>query len=240
MVFTYESYNKLLRDIKDRYQYSFLRFDQELKENQERIVFLRHDVDISPYSAIHLGKIEQSLGIKTNYFFQIGAETYNIFNTTIINIMKELFSLDHCVGLHIDELIFGDIEEKILSTLKWFKDCITDIDFVVSFHRPKNTINKKFNSFINAYQNDFFLSDLFISDSRKNDQFYPKLISLLKEGKSPIQLLLHPAWWYPEGDIVQFKDLIIKRRISELENYLKQNFQNIKRYIKDEDRTFRV
>ncbi len=240
MLFNYESYEDLLTEIKDHYKYYFMRFDQGLKEKKTKIIYLRHDVDISPYSAIHLGKIEHSLDIKTNYFFQIGAETYNIFNLTVINIMKELYSLGHCVGLHIDELIFEDNENKILFTLKWFKNCITDIDFIVSFHRPKKVMKKRFESFINVYQDGFFSPDLFISDSRKNEKFYTKLISLLKEGKSPIQLLLHPAWWYPEEDVVKFKNLIIKRRVSELENYLKNNFQNLKRYVKNEDSTFRV
>ena len=238
MSFNYESFEKLLKEIKDQNRYTFLRFDQEITEDKERLIYLRHDIDISPYSANQLGKIEHSINIKANYFFQIGAETYNIFNKSVIDIMKELYSIGHCVGLHVDESILGDSENKLLSTLKWFKECITDVNFVVSFHRPTNTINKKFKSFINVYQDDFFSPDLFLSDSRKNEDFYPKLLNLLKEGKSPIQLLLHPAWWYPEEDLAQFKELVVKRRVAELNSYLKKNFQNIKRYIKDEDSNF--
>ncbi|NVM29842.1 MAG: hypothetical protein HWN65_13440 [Candidatus Helarchaeota archaeon] len=238
MSFNYESFEKLLKEIKDQNRYTFLRFDQEITEDKERLIYLRHDIDISPYSANQLGKIEHSINIKANYFFQIGAETYNIFNKSVIDIMKELYSIGHCVGLHVDESILGDSENKLLSTLKWFKECITDVNFVVSFHRPTNTNNKKFKSFINVYQDDFFSPDLFLSDSRKNEDFYPKLLNLLKEGKSPIQLLLHPAWWYPEEDLAQFKELVVKRRVAELNSYLKKNFQNIKRYIKDEDSNF--
>lgn len=238
MLFNYESYEKLLKEIKDQNRYTFLRFDQEITEDKERLIYLRHDVDISPYSANQLGKIEHSINIKANYFFQIGAETYNIFNKSVIDIIKELYSIGHCVGLHIDELILGDNENKILSTLKWFKECITDVNFVMSFHRPANTVYKKFKSFINVYQDNFFSPDLFVSDSRKNEDFYPKLLNLLKEGKSPIQLLLHPAWWYPEEDLAQFKELVVKRRVAELNSYLKKNFQNIKRYVKDEDSNF--
>jgi len=239
MLFTYDSYEKLLREIKDQYKYSFLRFDHQLLENTDRLLYLRHDVDISPYSALQLGKIEHKLDITANYFFQIGAETYNLFSSNTIQIIKDLFSMGHCVGLHIDEVLFRDNGEKIFSTLKWFKECITDVNLVVSFHRPSNSmLHRKFNSFISAYQTDFFSPENFLSDSRKNEEFYPKLMKLLNENRSPIQLLLHPAWWYPEKDVIKFKDKIVKRRISELNKYLKSNFKNLERHIEDEDHTY--
>ena len=241
MLFNYESFKNLLKEIKDVFQYNFLRFDQKILPDLEKIIFLRHDIDISPYYALQLGKIEHSMNIKANYFFQIGAETYNIFNPKVIDIIKELSSFGHCVGLHIDEVLFGDNDNKIHSTLKWFQECITDVNFVVSFHRPtKPMLNKEYDSFINAYQNGLFLEANFLSDSRKNEEFYPKLLNLLKEGKSPIQLLLHPAWWYPEEDLNKFKDELIKRRTSELKNYLKTNFKNMQRIIEDENRSFRL
>ncbi len=239
MLFNFDSYKNLLKQILDEYQYTFLRFDEKIDRKSQNIIYLRHDVDISPYSAFQLGKIEHSLNIKTNYFFQIGAETYNIFNPNVLDIIKNLFSMGHCIGLHINELIFGDNGEKIHSTLKWFKDCITEVHFVVSFHRPlKSILFKKYEAFISAYQSEFFSPDIFLSDSRKNEDFYLKLLNLLKEKISPIQLLLHPVWWYPVKDIVEFKDKLMKRHLSELKLYLKNNFKNLKEYIKDEDHSY--
>lgn len=231
----------MLEDIKTKYEYQFLRFDQEKKPPSPKIIYLRHDVDISPHSALQLGVIEKDMNISANFFFQIGAETYNIFNKETITIIEQLKSFQHCVGLHIDPTLFGTDDKSIQLTLKWFKECITDIDFVVSFHRPaQSLLNQTFPSFLNTYQSDFFHSSLFLSDSRKNTAFYSKLIALLDQNKSPIQLLLHPVWWYPEENLSQLKDEIIKRRVLEISNYLKTNFQNFKELIKDEDCSFRV
>jgi hypothetical protein len=241
MLFNYDSFKKLLTTIRDDYQYNFLHFGQDNMSNSQKVMYLRHDIDISPYSALRLGEIEHSLNIQANYFFQISAETYNIFNPIIIDIIKRVRSLGHLVGLHIDALIFGDEESTILSTLKWFKDCVTEIDFIVSFHRPTPILlNKTYQSFLSTYQSGFFAPKLFLSDSRKNRDFYPKLIKLLKANETPIQLLLHPIWWYPEDSLKNLKKTILERRLSELNIYLKNNFKNLKEFIKDENSTFRL
>ncbi|MHA1264793.1 MAG: hypothetical protein ACTSRS_06105 [Candidatus Helarchaeota archaeon] len=239
MLFNYDSFKKLLIEIKEHYHYTFLRFDQSNLNNFDKIFYLRHDIDLSPYSAHRLGKIEHSLNIKANFFFQLDAETYNIFNSAVIQIIKNLKSLGHCVGLHIATNTLSDQEEIINSTLKWFNKCITPIDLVVSFHRPsKSILYKEFKSFLSAYQNQFFSFATFLSDSRKNHEFYDKLITLLEAQRTPIQLLLHPVWWYPEEDLLKLKAHLEERRLAELNMYLKTNFNNLKELIKNENRTF--
>ena len=239
MLFNYESFENLIKEIAS-FQYTFLRFDERAEKSQRKIIYLRHDVDISPLAAAQLGKIENSLGVKASFFFQIGTETYNIFCHSTLKIVEELRSFGHCVGLHIDELLFRDDEHNIYHTLKWFNQCITDIDFVVSFHRPtESVLYKKYESFINTYQKEFFSPDNYLSDSRRNKEFYPKLLVWLEQRKTPVQLLLHPDWWYPEYNITEFMNTLIKRRNSELKDYLRKNFFKVfGGLIEDENCTF--
>ncbi|MFA5839208.1 MAG: hypothetical protein WC890_00965 [Candidatus Margulisiibacteriota bacterium] len=222
--YNYRSFERLLVEVASN-DYIFCRFDLPLKNKRNKIIYLRHDVDISPLSALKLGQIENNNGIKANFFFQIGADTYNIFSPKNIATIIELRKLGHCVGLHIDEQLLSEDEEKIMKTLNWFNDCIVDIDFVVSFHRPTNRVlGKKFTGFVNSYQAEYFSKDCYVSDSRRNKEFYPKLLNLLKNREPSIQLLLHPCWWYPENNIRKFKKILIKRRISEVNCYIKNNF----------------
>lgn len=224
-MFDYDSFTGILKTIKS-YGYKFQRFDDGSKN--EKTIYIRHDVDISPIMAISLAKIENSLAIKSSFFFQIGCETYNIFSADVLNIIRDIKNMKHCVGLHIDESFIEPEESCILEILEWFNKNIADIDFVVSFHRPSDKVlSLKYNGFINTYQKDFFSKDSYVSDSRRDEKFYNKLLELLKIGSTPIQLLLHPCWWYPEKDINLFYEKLIKRRTFEVENYLKNNFNKV-------------
>lgn len=239
MLFSYELFKEMAKEILS-YGYIFFKFYEKTDKVNKKIIYLRHDVDISPLAALQIGKIENSLHIKANFFFQIGAETYNIFCDQTTKIMKELRAMGHCVGLHVDESLVRI--KDIYQTLKWFKTAITPVDYVVSFHRPtKAVILRKFNFFINTYQKDFFSYDSYFSDSRRSGKFYLELIKSLKQNKTPIQLLLHPCWWYPENNMRRFKNILVKRRICELESYLGKNFKKVfKEVTKDENGSFRL
>ena len=229
-MFDYKSFEEILSEIKS-FNYNFLRFDENSR--QGNIIYLRHDVDISPRAAKVLAEIEHSLGIKSNFFFQIDTDTYNIFSLESLSIIKQLRSFGHLVGLHINELLLDPAPQKIYPTLKWFNECITAIDFAISYHRPSlSVLNEENGLFLSSYQNRFFSPETYLSDSRRNADFYPQLVAYLRDGRSPLQLLLHPCWWYPEQDPVKFKNILIRRRKLELKSYLNKNFP---KYMGGED-----
>lgn len=222
MFFTIEFLKEILKEIAS-YNYCFSRFDNE-RSNVKKI-YLRHDVDISPYNALKIGQMEFELNCCANFFFQIGAETYNIFSDNVISIIKQLRDMGHCVGLHIDEQ-FGTEETGIRKTIDWFSTCITPVDNVISFHRPtKSVINQSFSSFINAYETRFLNN--YLSDSRRNHEFYPQLQAWMKEQVEEVQLLLHPVWWCGIESMVDLKRVICERKIAELEQYLIMNFRKV-------------
>jgi hypothetical protein len=214
---------KIINIVKKK-DYNFCRFDK--KSIKKKSFYLRFDVDISPYSAKKLGRILYQKKIQANFFFQINAETYNCFSAEIINIINNLRSQNHCVGLHIDEHLikFNQIHDTII----WFSNNICPIDKVVSFHRPSEVIiGKKFKKFINTYENNFFNKDTYVSDSRNNKEFANKLNNLLEKKEEKIQLLLHPEWWTKYIDEKIIFEEVLKRRDYELREYLIKNFKKV-------------
>jgi len=226
-LFCYESFGELIREIVSD-GYSFLRIDQSVNEGFPKPFYLRHDVDLSALAAKRIGAIEASLGVSASFFFLLGGDTYNLLSPDNLRIIRDLRSMGHCVGLHIDERLIEEREDKVQATLAWFNGCVEDIDNVVSFHRPtERVLGKDFASFRSAYRPEIFSPEQYLSDSRRDPGFVPTLREWMGEGRAPIQLLLHPGWWYPEQDAQRFKDDLLARRIQESECYLKTNFAKV-------------
>jgi hypothetical protein len=226
-LFTYDAFAGIIQTV-SRHHYTFRRFDRPPEGGAEKLVYLRHDVDISPSAALRLGRIEEAASVQANFFFQINAETYNAFAPETISIIEELRALGHCVGLHIDASLIKPDEHAVSSTLEWFRRCITDVDSVVSFHRPADCVLlREYKRFLNAYSAPFFSPDRYVSDSRRDPGFYAKLQTCLAEGRTPLQLVLHPIWWYPEPDVAVLHRMLRERRLLQLDRYLKENFARV-------------
>lgn len=221
--FSESDFRTLIRSVLE-HGYHFCRFDEPAEDRPLRF-YLRHDVDISPNMALRLGVIEQELGVRANFFFQLNAETYSGLARRTISIIEELRALGHCVGLHIDENLVAPEAPAIRKTLDWFNDCVTPVDPAISFHRPSREVLKQdFPGFANAYGSGFFDPDRYFSDSRRNQVFKGQVLDAAKSGADPLQLLLHPAWWYPEPDMRAFAERVLARRRGEATEYLRENF----------------
>jgi hypothetical protein len=220
--------------------YLFARLDRAPADG--KVIFLRHDVDISARNALVLGRLAQAQGVASNFFFQLNAETYSIFSDEVVAIMRALREAGHCVGLHIDETRFGSEEDVIRRTIDWFSSCVLAIDDVMSFHRPSPAVlGRTYASFINAYDARFFSTDSYLSDSRRSLAFLPTLAQWLASERPRIQLLLHPEWWTGINDERAIWDELRARRRHELEQYLMINCRKVFGHvIAAETRDFRV
>ena len=236
MDFNYAAFEGLLDAVASK-GYTFRRFDSEDGGSTGKAFYLRHDVDLSALAAGAMGEIEARHGIAANFFFQIGTETYNIFSPGVLDIMRGLREAGHVVGLHLDEEVFSDDGATVRRTLEWFIGCVAELDPVVSFHRPSESVlARSFDGFISAYEERFFGPESYLSDSRRSDEFHGRLLPWLDEGRSPIQLLLHPGWWYDEPDTRKFKDALVGRRASEVERYLRDHMRKVfGEVVEDED-----
>ena len=219
-----ECYRSVLARIQDA-GYCFLKFG-DLQGSCNKEILLRHDVDLSPIMAFHMAEAEAELGIHANYFFQLNSETYNGLSTDTAEKIKQIQSLGHCVGLHIDEAMMSVEENVIHRTLEWFSDTITPVDRVVSFHRPSDkVIDRHYKLFISSYSPQFFLGSNYVSDARRNGEFWGKLDGLISSSASPIQWLTHPGWWYAEDDPQKMLQALRDRRMKEFDEYLVYHFR---------------
>lgn len=94
--------------------------------------------------------------------------------------------------------MFGDDDAGVTATVEWFSNVVTPIDRVVSFHRPARAVlGRDFAGVTDAYAPPFFVQGQYFSDSRRSSDFFIPLASSIADGVTPLQVLLHPEWWYP-------------------------------------------
>lgn len=101
MDFTVEKYTALL-DALIAQGYSFQTFNDFLKNANEKVVVLRHDVDDLPGHSLRFAKIQQERGIKGVYYFRAVPQSWDI------DVIKEIASLGHEVGYHYETMDTAD------------------------------------------------------------------------------------------------------------------------------------
>ena len=211
--------------------YSFARFDIPPLP-AARIFRLRFDVDISPSATLALADVLRRRGVSATFLFQLNSETYCIFSRRVLDAISELRRQGHAVGLHIDSSAFSVEESHIAATVGWFSTCCRTIDPVVSFHRPDTSVlGRRYSGFHSAYSSEFFDADHYLSDSRRSLDFATHLRQWLVEGRTPIQLLLHPEWWETHADVGAIWNTLRARRMADLEEYVAANFRKVFSHI---------
>lgn len=105
MDFTVTQYQKLLQSLIQQ-DYHFQTFEDFLRNPQEKVIILRHDVDLYPQNSLVFAKIQAENNVKGVYYFRAVPESWD---DTII---KKIAELGHEVGYHYENLTTckGDIE----------------------------------------------------------------------------------------------------------------------------------
>ena len=74
------------------------------QNNEALISVIRHDVDYAVERSIEFAIIERDLAINTTYFFRIHANEYNCLSYEVLPIIRELESMGHEIGLHVEPI----------------------------------------------------------------------------------------------------------------------------------------
>lgn len=203
--FTIDNYRKLV-NIAIQKGYTFILHKDEFIEDRMDIIW-RHDVEFSPFIALEMAKIENELGVKATYFFQLHSENYNIFEKYYSDILLEIQTLGHHIGLHFDSHYYGIEDEESLNKYveldKNYFNAVFGLDIdTYSFHNTTpfvlNCREYKYGGLINVYS-DFFRNHYeYRADSTgywRYENFYEELQN--KE-KRHFQFLSHDAMWSHE------------------------------------------
>jgi hypothetical protein len=95
--FTLKAYERLVRSLIAG-GFTFLTFEEYLKNPAEKSVVLRHDVDLLPENAVVMAEIEARLGVVASYHFRVSKQS---FDRTIV---RRIVSLGHEIAYHYEDL----------------------------------------------------------------------------------------------------------------------------------------
>ena len=97
MDFTLKVYCKLLATLKEG-GFNFQTFEEFLEKPGERVVILRHDVDLRPGYSLIMARLEREMDILGTYFFRVVGESFDI------DVIREIHKLGHEVGYHYETM----------------------------------------------------------------------------------------------------------------------------------------
>lgn len=204
--FTIENYRKQV-ELAIENGFQFILFSDDFKEDRKDIIW-RHDVEFSPDIALKMARIEKELGVKTTYFFQLHTDFYNILSKYFTNILKEIQSLGHHIGLHFDTHYYniqlpGDLDKYIKLDKEYFENVFNLKLDTFSFHNTNQFIlsceDYKYGGLINVYSSYFKNKYKYCADSTGYWR-YETLDEVLKDPKvQHLQVLIHDAMWSEES-----------------------------------------
>ncbi|HMI80100.1 MAG TPA: hypothetical protein VK484_14975 [Ferruginibacter sp.] len=200
--FTTQHFGEIIKKLKQDYEFSFYHdFNREKK-----FVLWRHDVDFSLHRALRCAQIEHEEGVKATYFIHLHSEYYNLFDKIAFDIIKQIISLGHDIGVHFDTH-FYDIktEAEIINNLRSEKNILEELFKTLirsfSFHNTNPFVmscqNWEYAGLINAYAEYFQKEVKYCSDSNGYWRF-ERMMDVAEANHPRLHLLTHCEWWTEE------------------------------------------
>lgn len=167
--------------------------------------YWRHDIDMSPQRALRLAGLERERGVQATYFWSFHAEFYNVLETPVTCIVREIAAMGHAIGLHFDVAWYSAPgHEDIAFERSLLERTVGCAVRAVSFHNPDTTRSdilheNQLAGMINAYGRDIQERYTYCSDSNGYWRFLRLWDVLQDAAVERIHILTHPEWWVPEA-----------------------------------------
>ncbi|MFN7973337.1 MAG: carbamoyltransferase C-terminal domain-containing protein [Acidobacteriota bacterium] len=231
--FTLDAYQDLVKALLDRgYEAtSYLRFSPSARH-----VVLRHDIDMSPGSAVKAARIEAAMGVRATYFALVRTELYNVLSPGVAEDLREIVALGHDLGLHLDASLYAtpaELDDGCARECAILESVAARPIEVVSFHRPARHLLGRAEPIAgrrHAYEPAFF--DAYCSDSQGawlhgHPLEHPAIVA----GRG-LQLLTHPIWWDsdPGEGVVARLERLVAGRAEDTREILAANCQPYRRH----------
>ena len=193
------------------------------KQENEKNIFLRHDIDFSLDYALELAQSEQKHGFCSTYFILLHSDFYNPYSVKEREIIRKIASLGHEIGLHYDtRFLSNDIQkskEQIKNLVLILEDISSSCVRSASPHIPSETQNIAVNlnelNILNVRGGDILKDIFYISDSGR----YWRNGCMCNHlgNQNNIQILTHPIWWIENsGSIKKQLDSFIEKETIKL------------------------
>lgn len=216
------SYSNFLKKFLEN-GFDFIQFNHNSIDISHKII-LRHDIDYDVECAYQSALVEYELGIKSTYFFLLRSGFYNLLDENVYSLVLKIQDLGHEISLHFDPLLYKDEITGLIFEGKLFKEIFGKDVKIVSIHRPSEyylSNDEPINGIEHTYQSKFTKNFKYFSDSTGIWRFGNPLYSDDFIKKNPMQVLIHPVWWFTKGN----SNLeILKQIYTNKNNYLKEEF----------------
>ncbi len=165
----------------------------------------RHDIDFSPHRALALAKIEADLGLRSTFYVLLNGSFYNPLEAQIVDILHNIESLGHVVGLHFDaSLDIGPLEDRLTKEAEILSGLIQTKVSCFSVHNPSVVYPESLKSEIcgglfNASHDHLRETFVYSSDSNGIWRFRPMPDVVSDPTVENLYALTHPEWWTPEA-----------------------------------------
>lgn len=240
MKFTFQAYKEMIDLLKEN---GYAISDYYGYEQYDKVAILRHDVDMDLNKALEMAKYEHQLGIKTTYFVLLTSDFYNVFSEKNEQILKEIMSLGHTIGLHFDETKYedcDDITEAIEQEIYILQKCLGKQVGTVSMHRPsQKALDENWiisnGTVINSYSTEFFREFKYVSDSRGH--WREDINGLIKSNTyNRLHILSHPIWYNEkERSVKQCLEEFVSSARSQRYKTLDDNIRDLDQIMLSED-----
>ncbi len=103
-------------------------------------LLIRHDVDITPWSALRMAELERSLDVRTTYYYRLHAPFYNLMEGAALDSVRAVAAMGHEVGLHYEPGFFlergMDPVAGTRSDLRTFEELVGFRTHTIAQHQP--------------------------------------------------------------------------------------------------------
>ena len=97
--------------------------DWKKYQNKRNYIILRHDVDFDTSLALEMAQLEKKYKVRSNYFFLMRDDFYDLYSIKTTNDIKSIFDLGHNIGLHINPAsynFFTNPKKKLRRDIEYF------------------------------------------------------------------------------------------------------------------------
>ena len=182
---------QLLKD----FQSAGYKFADFFDYEPDNCVLLRHDIDFSIDDAVEMAGIERQVGVNSTYFVLLTTSFYNSLSSSSRALIGKLHSLGSKIGLHFDPTAYDHVDTGFALEKETFEKVFELPLRIVSLHRPRDFLlenNRQLEGVRHTYEDEFFRSMSYISDSGGSFRFEEPLRSAAFEARKTIHLKSAP------------------------------------------------
>ncbi len=205
--FDENDYLQLLRLAKRKFQF----IDLHEFSSQSGVCIWRHDVDISPHRSLSLASLENKEGIRAHYYFLFESRFYNLLEPDVVDLVREIASLGHHIGLHYDpsnlqRLDTASIEKSIKLKAEMLAELINMPITSLSIHDPGKVVHtswsdSRIGGLLNATSSTLRQKFTYCSDSNGLWKSSDLRSVIERSDTTNLYALTHPGWWVPTPNL---------------------------------------